>query len=480
MEKLTKIVATIGPACDNEELVEKLILAGVNVFRFNFKHNTLKWHQERIERVNLVAKQLQVNIGTLIDLQGPEIRIKIPVEQLNLTEGQTLSFGERVFLGQATMPGFSVSHPNVINYLKNGQQLYADDGYFRFEFQKKQGRPFLISKTTGILKNNKSLNIPGADFPFPLLIERDFEGLKLAAKAEIDFVALSFVRTHDDILLLRKQMQSMRIKAKIIAKIETKSSLDNLDAIIAESDGLMVARGDLGIELALEKVPYFQKLMIRKCLEAGKPVITATQMLESMITSPLPTRAEVSDVANAVYDHTDAVMLSAESASGQHPLAAVKYMAKTLSYTERFCGQDLRPLYNYSLSTQEDLVTEAAYSLYLNSRRGNLDISGFIVLTQTGKTVNLLSRYRPNLPVYAFCPTKAVADGLSLNFGVRAFVQDEKYGRTKEVTGGHVRAVLQYLKDLEIVNPGDKFVLIHGDFWQIEGGSSTVKIVEIS
>ncbi|OGK61966.1 pyruvate kinase [Candidatus Roizmanbacteria bacterium RIFOXYB2_FULL_41_10] len=477
MLKLTKIVATIGPASDEPEMIKQLIESGVNVFRFNFKHNTVDWHQDRIRRVNDIANRMKVNIGTLIDLQGPEIRIKMTFDQLELTQNQKLAFGERAFLGKE--PGFSISHPSIISHLKNGQILYADDGYFSFKFLREQDKAYLIVQTPGVLKNNKSLNIPGADFPFPVLIERDFEGLQLALKEEIDFVALSFVRTHDDITLLRKEMDKLKIKAKIIAKIETKNSLENLDEIIDVSDAVMVARGDLGIELALEKVPYYQKLLIRKCLEAGKPVITATQMLESMINNPLPTRAEVSDVANAVYDRTDAVMLSAESASGKHPLAAVKYMAKTLSYTERYTQADLRLQYNFAINHQENLVADTAYNLYLKASQAHLNVKGFIVLTQTGRTVNLLSRYRAGVPLYAFCPSKAVADKLSLNYGVLSFVQDSGYEKTKEVTGGHVRAVIKFLADQQLAASGDKFIVIHGDYWAVEGGSSTVKIVVI-
>ncbi len=477
MLKLTKIVATIGPSSDEPALIEKLINEGVNVFRFNFKHNTVDWHRDRIRRVNEIADKMNVNIGTLIDLQGPEIRIKMAFPQLELKQDQKLYFGEAAFLDKKQ--GFSISHPSIIPHLRNGQILYADDGYFSFEFLSEKNQAYLVVKTPGILKNNKSLNIPGADFPFPVLIERDFEGLQLALKEEIDFVALSFVRTHDDILLLREQMDKLKIKAKIIAKIETRNSLTNMDEIIDVSDAVMVARGDLGIELALEKVPYYQKLLIKKCLEAGKPVITATQMLESMINNPLPTRAEVSDVANAVYDRTDAVMLSAESASGKYPLAAVKYMAKTLAYTERYTQADLRTQYNFTISHQEDLVADTAYNLYLKAQQARLGLKGFIVLTQTGKTVNLLSRYRSSVPIYAFCPTKMVADKLSLNYGVCAFVQDSKYEKTKEVTGGHVRAVIQYLTDQKLVTSGDKFIVLHGDYWSIEGGSSTVKIVQI-
>jgi pyruvate kinase len=480
VNKHTKIVATIGPVSDAPELIEKLILAGVNVFRFNFKHNTTDWHRERIKRVNEVANKLNVNIGTLIDLQGPEIRIKMPNDQLELEEGQELLFGEAAFLGKGSNFGFSISHPSIIPHLQNGQIISADDGYFSFEFVKKDDKEYLISQTTGVLKNNKSLNIPGADYPFPVLIERDFDGLRLAQKHEIDYVALSFVRTFDDLLLLKKEMTKLKLEAKVVAKIETKSSLDNLEEIVNEADAVMVARGDLGIEVALEKVPYYQKKLIRRCIELGKPVITATQMMESMIENPLPTRAEVSDIANAVYDYTDAVMLSAESASGKHPLAAVKYMAKTLSYTERYCCNDLRLLYRYRLGDKESLVAEAAYNLYQKAKEGNLKISGFIVLTQGGRTARLLSRYRPGVPIYAFCPTKPVADALSLSYGVQAFVQDAKYEKTREVTGGHVRGVIRYLSDRKLAYSGDLFIVLHGDYWTVEGGSSTVKIVEIN
>lgn len=480
MEKLTKIVATIGPSSDSLEMIEALIKQGVNIFRFNFKHNTVDWHKDRIERVNKIASKLGLNIGILIDLQGPEIRIKMNGDELKLEVDDLILFDELAIVNKnLDKKGLSISHPSIIKHLENGQILFADDGYFEFEYRKIKNQSYLVSKSAGILKNNKSLNIPGADFPFPVLIERDFEGLALAQKNEIDFVALSFVRTYDDIELLKKEMSSLKIKAKVIAKIETRSSLENLDSIIDISDGIMVARGDLGIEFPMEKVPYYQKLIIKKCLEAGKPVITATQMLESMINNPMPTRAEVSDVANAVYDYTDAVMLSAESASGKYPLAAVKYMARTLSYTEKYTGKDLRGFYKFCLNNQECLVADTAYNLYLKGISSNLNVKGFIVLTQAGRTANLISRYRPDGKIFAFCPTKQVADQLSINFGVTAFVQDDKYEKTKEVTGGHVRGVIKYLLDKGLCVEGDRYIVVHGDYWSIEGGSSTVKIVKI-
>ena len=478
MYKKTSIVATIGPSTESKEIIAKLLNEEVNIFRFNFKHNTIAWHTERIKRVNEVARELGKNIGTLIDLQGPEIRIKMPLEELFLVENEEIVLGESTFTNKK-QKGFSISHPGIIKHLQPGQILYADDGYFQFELKRKGNVTYLLSRTEGVLKNNKSLNIPGANFPFPVLIERDLEGLKLAMREEIDFVALSFVRSFEDIRILKEEMTNLKLKAKVIAKIETASAIENIDSIIEISDAIMVARGDLGIEVSMEKVPAYQKMIIGKCLEQGKPVITATQMLESMIRNPLPTRAEVSDVANAVYDHTDAVMLSGETATGKYPLQAVKYMSRTLKYTERFVTEDLRSQFNYFVADQESLVAEAAYSLYQKSRRSRLPVMGFIVLTESGRTVNLLTRYRPHVPIYAFCPNHEVADKLSVNYGVKTFIQDNRYKRAHEVTGEHVKAIIKYLKDKELVEVGEKYLVLHGDFWSVTGGSSTVKIIEV-
>jgi len=345
--------------------------------------------------------------------------------------------------------------------------------------KKEDKKLYLISQTKGILFDNKSLNIPGAEFPFPVLIDRDFEGLKLAQKNEIDFIALSFVRNYSDIRVLKTEMEKLKINAQIVAKIETKMAIEDIDAIIDESDVIMVARGDLGIEIALEKVPFYQKQIIRKCLEKGKPVITATQMLQSMIVHKIPTRAEISDVANAAYDLTDSVMLSAESATGKYPVEAVKVMTKTLIFNEFKEEVDIRDLYDYSLKDQETRICDTAYNLYLQSHKNNAKIAGFIVLTQGGRTAKLVARYRPRIPIFAFCPTKQVAESLSLAYGVHAFVQDECYKKSMEVSGGHVRNVIYCLTQSELVRDGDQLIVIHGDYWSVEGGSSTVKLVKI-
>lgn len=477
MNKFTKIIATIGPVTDEPEMIEKLIEAGVNIFRFNFKHNSVEWHNERIRRVNAVSKKMGVHVGKLIDLQGPEIRIKMAQDTISIKKGDELLFDESMLINKGQ--GFSISHPSIIEHMKDGQKLLADDGSFTFKVLRKGNKCYLVSESDGILKNNKSLNIPGAKFPLPVLIERDFAGLKLAQLGEVDFVALSFVRSKEDILTLRKEMKKLGLVAKVVSKIETQVALDNFDEILSSSDAIMIARGDLGVEIPIEEVPYYQKMMIKRCFQKGVSVITATQMLQTMIDNPFPTRAEVSDVANAVYDFTDAVMLSGETASGKYPLQAVKMMAKTVAFNELKPYADTRSLYQFELKDQEQRLTDAAYNLYIQSKNNNEDVAAFVVLTETGRTAQLLSRYRAKAPIFAFCPSKKVADTLCINFGVMPHVRDEVYDKDREVTTDDVLNVINYLKSKKILKQGQKVIALHGDYWAVEGGTSTVKIVEV-
>lgn len=477
MNKYTKIIATIGPATDEPEMIEKLIEAGVNIFRFNFKHNSVEWHNERIRRVNAVAKKMGVHVGKLIDLQGPEIRIKMAQESISIKEGDELLFDESMLINKGQ--GFSISHPSIIEHMGDGQKLLADDGSFTFTVKRDKGKCYLVSHSDGVLKNNKSLNIPGSKFPLPVLIERDFDGLKLAQMGEVDFVALSFVRTKEDVLTLRKEMKKLGLVAKVVSKIETQVALDNFDEILSVSDAIMVARGDLGVEIPIEQVPYYQKMMITRCFQKGVSVITATQMLQTMIDNSYPTRAEVSDVANATYDFTDAVMLSGETASGKYPLQAVKMMAKTVTFNELKPLSDTRSLYKFELVDQEQRLTDAAYNLYIQAKETDDAVSAFVVLTETGRTARLLSRYRPKAHIYAVCPTKKVADTLTINFGVIPIVRDEVYDKNKEVTTDDVVNVAAYLHKKKILKEGQKIIVLHGDYWSVVGGTSTVKIVEV-
>ena len=476
MEKLTKIVATIGPACETEEQIEALITAGVNVFRFNFKHSTIEWHASRIHRVKQVAQKMKKHIGTLLDLQGPEIRINMPTESIQLEEGEIITLGETVFTQGKR--GISCSHPDLFEFLKKGQHLIADDGAFSFTVIDLKPEVTLLCNRAGLLKNKKSLRIPGANFPFPVLVDRDFEGLKMAQRAEIDYIALSYARTADDVFVTRKEMKKYKVDALIISKIEAKSAIDNLDEIIAASDGIMVARGDLGIELPLEEVPYWQKVMIKKCIEKGIPVITATQMLQTMIENPYTTRAEVSDVANATFDLTDAVMLSAESASGKYPLETVKMMRQIVKSNETRFSTDTRKHFVYTVEDNEQLLCEAAYNIYRNLKDKANEVSGFIVFTETGRTARMLSRYRPNVPIYALVSTNKVGDMLSVDYGVQPLSHFAPY--TKDlVTATGLKKIVEHLKEIKAVKKGQSLVIIFGDEWMEKGKTSTLKLVHV-
>lgn len=469
MTKLTKIIATIGPSSDSPEMIEKLMLAGVDVFRFNFKHSSVDWHKERIVRVNQIAKKMGRSIGTLLDLQGPELRINMPGDQIEINEGEMILLSQKVFI--EGKKGFSISHQQIISTLQKGQKVIADDGAFTFEVEKNTGEDvWLISYSKGVLKNRKSFRLPGVDLPFSSLIDRDFEGLKLVQKNEVDFVALSYVRNGHDLKILREEMKKYHLKAKVIAKIETKQAIDNLDEIIRLSDGIMVARGDLGIELPIEEVPYYQKVIIKKSLERGIPVITATQMLQSMIESPFPTRAEVSDVANATYDLTDAVMLSAESASGRYPLQTVEMMARTIIANEKRFSIDSRKKLDFLVEGNEDLICEAAYNLYLTLQK---KIAGFIVFTQTGRTPKILSRYRPTTPIFAITCDKKVADSLSLSFAVFpiAYYRVDK----KQI---EIKDVDQMVNQIsEKTSEKKLFIGLFGDNW-VRGGTTTLRLIQ--
>jgi len=474
MQKLTKIIATIGPSSDSPQMIEKLIKAGVNVFRFNFKHSDVEWHSERIERVNKVAKKLGVHIGTLIDLQGPEIRINMPEDKIKIKKGELLIFGEEVYEGKEK--GFSITHPQIIEHLADGQLIMADDGYYTFRVVKKGKKTYLKSETTGVLPTRKSMNIPGAEFPFPVLIDRDFEGLKLAARHAIDFIALSMVRNSKDLRIVRREAKKFGVTGKLVAKIETQKALDDIENIIDASDGIMIARGDLGVEIPIERVPYFQKMIIRNCMIQGKFVITATQMLQTMIENPFPTRAEISDIANAVYDLTDCIMLSGETASGEHPLAAVQVMDKTAKFYEPKTDDDIRNKIMFSVRDTTALICDAAYDLYRDYVKANQDVTGFMVFTQSGHTATQLSRYRPKVPVFTFTPSSEVCESLSVNFAVEPLVFSFK-DRAEVTQKELARAVALLKKNGHVNDRRGKLIVVHGDQWGRGAGATTIRII---
>lgn len=475
-KKFTKIIATIGPSSDTKEQIASLIKNGVNVIRFNFKHSELDWHKERIKRVKDVSLELKTPIGILLDLQGPEIRLTMPHDELELKVDEKIILSESVF--ETKEKGFSLSDPAIINNLLDEQTIIADDGLFVFIVKKEGDKVILVSKSEGILKNKKSINILGLDYDFPVIHDRDRKGLVLAKEEEIDFIALSFVRDGKDLDDLRKEMDQINLSAKIVSKIETQKALANIDGIIEKSDAVMIARGDLGVEIPAEEVPFYQKQIIKKCIEKGVPVITATQMLESMTSKPLATRAEISDVANAIYDNTDCVMLSGETASGRYPIEAVNTMKNVITFSEENNRvNDIRNVYEYDLSKNYQMICDSAFNLYKVLKARNENVKGFIIYTQGGNTARMISRYRPHVPIYAFCPTQRVTDSLTISYGVAPIMQESLKEKT-EIIKDDISKSLTYLENNELAEKEDLFIILHGDYWRSNEGTSTIKIAK--
>ncbi len=469
MDKLTKIIATLGPASDSPETIEKLINAGVNVFRFNMKHADIAWHQERIDRAQKVADSLKRSIGILIDLQGPELRIET-VDHLafQFREGDEITVGVRPMEGL----GVFLPHPVVFDSVEMGDVLFIDDGFFEFEIVKVNQDSFVMkAKDDGSIGHRKGVNIPNKHLDLPSLIDDDLHKLDMASVSKVDFVALSFSRTKKDIDILRKEMEVRKIKAKIIAKVESRIALDHLDELIESADGIMVARGDLGIEVPIEELAYWQKTIIRKCRIATKPVITATQMLQSMTVNPLPTRAEAVDVANAIFDGTDAIMLSAESASGKYPVKAVAQMAKIA----RFCEPKAEPMkIDNTPQNQTELMIHGVMAMLDSEQHPSVD--KIIVFTESGYTAKVLASLRIKKPVVAISRFDTTIEQLSLSFGIDPYYM--------ALPGGYCdlhqqSKIFTQMKRMEILKTGEKVMLIHGNKWQEQGNTNTVAIVEI-
>lgn len=474
MNKFTKIVATIGPATETEESLEQLIKAGMNVARFNTKHGTPEWHAERMQRVRDVAKRLNTSVGILLDLQGPEIRITIPGgEAFNVKEGQEVIFTSNEGSEDPQQPFI----PQLaIEALNEGNKILIDDGLGEFVITKKLGGELYARALTAFpVSNRKTLNTPGVVVDLPSLIDADIVQLDACAKSkiEVDFVGLSYVRDAHDISMLRDELAKRGLKADIVAKIENQSAVDNLDEIIEAADAVMVARGDLAVEVPYQELSYWQKIIIRMSREMGKPVITATQMLKSMVESPRPTRAEVSDVSNAIYDGTDAVMLSEETTIGKHPVEAVATQATIAQFNEQFS----EPV---DLVIEENdcshYITHAAFDIIQNSLmpENELEIDKIVCLTETGETARLLSRFRAPLPMYVLTSNQQTYRKLSLVYGAIPFVVELEEGRLESSED-----LMQKMKDLGIVETGDVVLLVHGTFWKKPGLTNTLSLLEI-
>lgn len=413
----TKIICTMGPAVDNEELLRELMLCGMDAARFNFSHGTHESHLALLTKVKRVRDELGVAVATILDTKGPEIRVRaFECGSVTLAEGAEFTLTTRDVPGNAD--GVSVTYDNLHNELKPGCRVLIDDGLIELKVEKIEGQDIVCTVVTGgPLSSNKSINIPDVHIQLPSLTAKDKEDLRFAVEQDFDFVAASFVRKAGDIEDIRACLKEYGGEhVRIISKIENREGVDNLDAIIAASDGLMVARGDLGVEIPAYEVPVLQKTMIKKTSMAGKPVITATQMLDSMIRNPRPTRAEVSDVANAVFDGTSCVMLSGETASGKHPLEAVQTMVDTIraaelatDYWGRFRRFEFKPGQDIN-----DAITHASCQTAMD-----LAADAILTPTQTGHTARMISRFRPACPIVALTTTERARRQLAISWGVK-------------------------------------------------------------
>lgn len=420
----TKIVCSIGPACDNDETIRQMIQAGMNIARFNFSHGTYDWHKQAMERVRRVSAELDIPVAILLDTKGPEIRTGLTEDNKIIS----VSAGDKVTITAddslctnaqgATPCHVSVSWKEAPQKLKSGMKILIADGLIELVVDcVKGGEIFCTASNAGTFGSRKNVNLIGVHAGLPIMSEKDREDLKFGASQDIDFVAASFVSFPEEVVQIKEYLKSLGANARVISKIENEEGLNNIEAITRESDGIMVARGDLGVQLPTEKIPLAQKAIIRCCRAAGKPVITATQMLDSMIVNPRPTRAELTDVANAVFDGTDAVMLSGETAGGKYPVESVRTMALIARTTEDSAEYKEHMRYVDSAYVPGVEVGHmVAHSAYKLSK--NIKARAIIIPTLHGNTARMIGSFRPEQIVIAVTPDKKVQRQLMIQWGV--------------------------------------------------------------
>lgn len=470
MLRKSKIVCTIGPATDSEEMIGKLFTAGMNVSRHNFSHGDHDSHRTTMERVRKVAKEMNLNYAILLDTKGPEIRTRDFVNgKVILKEGTEVTVvGGEDFLGDATR--FAMTYKELAKVIKPGNHILINDGLVDLEVTAIQGNEVkTIVRNTGEVSNRKSSNLPGVKTSLPALTDQDKQDLKLGVEVGVDIVAASFIRKGNDVLEIRKVLHELGgSDIHIYSKIENQEGVDNVEEIIKYSDGIMVARGDMGVEIPLEKVPMIQKMIIKQCNAAGKPVITATQMLDSMVRNPRPTRAEVSDVANAIIDGSDAVMLSGETASGAWPVEAVETMAQIALETESKMD------YEVSLATRltnQTKTVQSAISAAVCTAANQLDAKAIITGTQSGSTARNVAKFKPKAPIFGITPFEAVARKLACTWGVYPIVS-ERYETTDELIEKTTAAV----ESKGFVKDGDLVVISAGIPVDYRGSTNMMKV----
>ena len=467
----TKIICTIGPASENEQTLTAMCKAGMNVARLNFSHGTHEEHKKKINLIKSVREKLDLPIAIMLDTKGPEYRIGTFAEgKVEVIVGETFTFTTDNVEGDQTR--VSVNYKDLIKNLSVGDRILVNNGLVIFEVNKLEGNDAICSVIVGgVLSNRKSMSFPNKVMPGPYLSKQDKADLLFGIENDVDFVAASFVSTKNDVLELRDFLNAHGGKdIDIIAKIENRSGVDNIEEICEVCEGIMIARGDLGVEIPFVEVPAVQKLLINKCRMLGKRVITATEMLESMIYNPRPTRAEISDVANAVYDGSSAIMLSGESAAGKYPVEAVRNMAQIAEYTEQHTSYRERFLTSeFKIQNNLDAISHATCAMAID-----VNAKGIVVCSVSGKTAMMVSRFRSPVDIIGMTTNPKVWRKLGLSWGVTPVLTDEF--PTMDVMFYYaMNSARKYLP----VKRGDNVVLTGGPINGKSGNTNTIKVEQI-
>jgi pyruvate kinase len=461
----TKIVATLGPASSSLETIRQLVIAGMDVARLNFSHGSYEDHANVIKILRKISAELNIPVTIMQDLQGPKIRVgKMIGDQIILNKGEVITLvpDENYIFDPLTIP---IDYSYLAEEAKTGMQVLLADGLFELEITSIEGNNIkCLVIEGGILKSRKGVNFPNLDLRLPSMTDKDVQDLEFGLSQDIDWISLSFVRNAEDVRVLKRLIAEKGIIKPVIAKIEKPQAIDHLEEIIGEVNGIMVARGDLGVELSPEKVPMLQKHIIELCNRKGIPVITATQMLESMIHDPLPTRAEASDVANAIIDGTDALMLSGETAMGDHPVRVVEMMARIATEVEAKIDYK-----NYPPEGDSDIL---ALSQAANGIEQIVSLKAIVIHTSSGRSARFVASERPRTPIYALTRDLMVYHGLNLLWGIKPLLINE----TTETFEGLVQHAENTVKKHKLSSPGDKILVLGGIPVEVPGGTNFMKI----
>ena len=465
----TKIVCTLGPSTDKGDVLRQLMQEGMNVARFNFSHGSHEEQKARLDKLVALREELDLPVAALLDTKGPEIRLKeLKGGKAELKEGQlfTLALGD--FVGDASR--VAITYEDLHNDVKAGDRILIDDGLIEMKVVRLDGTDIVCEVINGgMISNKKGVNVPNVELSMPFISETDYSDIVFGIENGFDFIAASFTRTADDILQIRKILEEHDCKSvNIIAKIENKQGVDKIDDIIRVSDGIMVARGDMGVEIPMEDVPVIQKILIEKVYKAGKQVITATQMLDSMMKHPRPTRAEATDVANAVYDGTSAIMLSGETAAGDYPVEALQTMVKIASRTEQDINYMSR-LKKRSILTNPDITNAIAHATCTTAM--DLNASAIITVSNSGRTARMVSKYRPACPIIGCSVNKDVCRKMSLSWGVTPLLVELKHNSDELFDHAVDKA-----EEMGLIKQGEIVVLTAGVPLGISGTTNMIKV----